>query len=68
MLFHDRCFINIVFVTNNNKMYLQKIFKLLTEMFEQTVLGCVDMPCCSAGGCTGFEETCCLHPGSDIED
>ena len=28
MLFHDRSFINLVFVTNNNKMYLQNTFKI----------------------------------------
>jgi hypothetical protein len=42
--------------------------KFLTEMFVQTVVFCVDMPCCSAGVYTGSEETCCLNPGPDLED
>jgi hypothetical protein len=64
MLFRYRYFINVVFLTNNYKMYLQNIFKIS----HRDVFADCGILFCSAGGCTGSGEICRLHPGPDLED
>ena len=68
MLFHDGCFINVVFVTNNNQMYIQNIFKIShTDVCADwySVLICRVVV---QAGCRGSGVACCLLPGPDLED